>query len=69
MRARCVHGARTVQATPPGNQGSGLSSATMIPQMTVVVDLTRSGDLLSLKPGYAVGDCHARKLPSVHKAQ
>jgi hypothetical protein len=41
----------------------------MIPQMTVVVDLTRSGDLLSLKPGYAVGDCHARKLPSVHKAQ
>jgi hypothetical protein len=37
--------------------------------MTVVADLTRSEDLLSLKPGYAVGDCHARRLPSVHEAQ
>ena len=41
----------------------------MIPQMTVVADLTRSEDLLSLKPGYAVGDCHAPRLPSVHEAQ
>jgi len=24
----------------------------------VVADLTRSGDMLSLKMGYAVGDCH-----------
>ena len=23
---------------------------------------------LSLKPGYAVGNCHARRLPSVHGA-
>ena len=35
----------------------------------VVADLTRSGNSLSLKPGYAVGNCHARTLPSVHKAQ
>ena len=41
----------------------------MIPQRTVVADLTRSEDELSLKPGYAVGDCHARRLPSVHEAQ
>ena len=41
----------------------------MIPQMTVVVDLTRGEDELSLKPGYAVGDCHARRLPSVREAQ
>ena len=41
----------------------------MIPQMTVVADLTRSEDELSLKPGYAVGDCHARRLPSVREAQ
>ena len=41
----------------------------MVPQMTVVADLTPSEDLLSLKPGYAVGDCHARRLPSVHEAQ
>jgi hypothetical protein len=41
----------------------------MIPQMTVVADLTRSEDLLSLKPGYAVGDCHTRGLPSVHEAR
>ena len=32
----------------------------MIPQMNVVADLTRSEDWLSLKPGDAVGDCHAR---------
>jgi hypothetical protein len=50
-------------------QGSELSSSMMIPQMTVVADLTRSEDWLSLKPGYAVGDCHARRLPSVHEAQ
>ena len=41
----------------------------MIPQMTVVADLTRSEDWLSLKPGCAVGDCHARGLPSVCEAQ
>ena len=39
----------------------------MIPQMTVVADLTRSEGELSLKPGYAVGDCHARRLPSVRE--
>ena len=50
-------------------QGSELSGATMIPQMTAVADLTRSEDLLSLKPGYAVGDCHAHRRPSVHEAQ
>ena len=32
----------------------------MIPQMTVVADLKRGEDYMSLKPGYAVGDCHAR---------
>ena len=52
----------------PWNQGSELSSATRIPQMTVVADLTRSEDELSLKPGDAVGDCHARRLPSVREA-
>ena len=31
----------------------------MIPQMTVVADLARSEDELSLKPGYAVGDAKA----------
>ena len=36
--------------------------------MTVVADLTRE-DQMSLNPGYAVGDCHARRLPSVHEAQ
>ena len=41
----------------------------MIPQMTVVADLTCSEDELSLEPGDAVGDCHARRLPSVHEAQ
>jgi hypothetical protein len=41
----------------------------MIPQMTVVADLTRSEDQLSLKPGYAVVDCHAHRLPSVREAQ
>ena len=59
----------TVLEVTPRNQGSELSSATMIPQMTVVVDLTRSEDWLSLKPGDAVGDCHAHRLPSVHEAQ
>ena len=47
------------------NQGSELSNATMIPQMTAVTDLTRSEDELSLKPVYAVGDCHAFRLPWV----
>jgi hypothetical protein len=41
----------------------------MIPQMTVVADLKRGEDYMSLKPGYAVGDCHARRLPSVREAQ
>ena len=59
----------TVLEVTPRDQGSELSSATMIPQMTVVADLTRSEDELSLKPGYAVGDCHARRLPSVREAQ
>ena len=59
----------TALRVTPRNQGSELSSATMIPQMTVVADLTSSEDLLSLKPGYAVGDCHARRLPGVHEAQ
>ena len=45
------------------HQCSELSGATMIPQMTVVTDLTRSEDLQSLKPGYAVGDCHTHRLP------
>ena len=48
------------------DKGGGV---TMIPQVTVVADLTRSEDLLSLKPGYAVGDCHTCRLPSVHEAQ
>ena len=51
----------TVLEVTPRDQGSELSSATMIPQMTVVADLTRSEEELSLKPGYAVGDCHARR--------
>ena len=38
------------------------------PTLAVVADLTRSEDELSLKPGYAVGDCHTRRLPSVHEA-
>ena len=53
--------------TTSRNQGSELSGATMIPQMAVAADLTRSE--LSLKPGNAVGDCHARRLPSAHDAQ
>ena len=39
------------------------------PTVAVVADLTRSEDWQSLKPGHAVGDCHARRLPSVHQAQ
>ena len=53
----------------PRNQGSERSSATMIPQMAAVADLTRNEDWLSLKPGDAVGDCHTRRLPSVREAQ
>ena len=34
-----------------------------------VAHLTRREDLLSLKPGGAVGDCHALRLPSVYEAQ
>ena len=49
--------------TTSGNQCSELFSSTMIPQMTVVVDLTRGERSLSLKPGYAVEDCHACGLP------
>ena len=48
------------------NQGSELSSSMMIPQMTVVADLTRSEDELSLTADYAVGKCHARRLPREH---
>ena len=58
-----------VLETTSRNQGSELSSSTMIPQMTVVADLTHSKDKPSLKPGYAVGDCHACRPPSVHEAQ
>ena len=39
----------------------------MIPQMTVVADLTRSEVYPSLKPGSAVGD--SCRLSSVHEAQ
>ena len=39
------------------------------PTVAVVGDLTCSEDWLSLKPDYAVGDCNARRLPSVHEAQ
>ena len=63
------YGTRTVSTVTSRDQGSELPGATMIPQMTVVADLTRSEDWLSLKPGDAVGDCHARRLPSVHEAQ
>ena len=52
---------------PCRNQGSELSTSTMILQMTVVVDLTQIEDYLGLKPGYAVGDCHALRL--AHEAQ
>ena len=40
----------------------------MTPQMTVVADLTRSEDLLSLKPGYAVGDFFGTPF-YIHKPQ
>ena len=49
------------------HQGSGLCSLQIpFPQMTVVADPTRNEDELSLTPDYAVGNCHARQLPSVH---
>ena len=41
------------------SQGSKLSNATMIPQMTAKADLLHSEDDVSLKLCYAVGDCHA----------
>ena len=47
-----------VPETTSQKHGSELSKAPMIPQMTVATDLTRSEDELSLKPGYAAGDCH-----------
>ena len=56
-------GSHMVLETMSWYQGSELSGAKMIPQMTVVADLTGSEDLLSLKPGYAV----ARAV--VHKSQ
>ena len=59
----------TVLETTSRNQSSELSSATMIPQVTVGADLTRSEDWLRLKPGDAVGDRHARRLPSVREAR
>ena len=39
------------------------------PTAAVVADLTCSEDRLSLIPGDAVGDCHARRLPGVEEAQ
>ena len=39
-----------VPETTSQNQVSEPSNATMIPQMTMAADLTRSEDLLSLKP-------------------
>ena len=47
-------------------QGSELCSSTIIPQMTVVADLTCSEDELSLISDSAVGKCHALRLPCVH---
>jgi hypothetical protein len=38
------------------------------PTVGVVTDLTRSEEKLDLRPVYVVGDCHARRLPSVHEA-
>ena len=49
--------------TPSWNQGFELSNATMIPQMTVAMDVTHSEHQLSLKPSYAVGDSHSRYGP------
>ena len=57
--AYLVH--QMVLETTSRNQGPELSGATMIPQMTVVVDLTCNGDWLSLKPGDAVGDCNGTR--------
>ena len=58
-----------VLETTSRDQGLELSGSTMIPRMTAVVDLTRSEDGLSLKLGFAVGDCHASRVLSVHEAQ
>ena len=52
-----------VPETTSQNHVSELCNATMIPQMTVAVDLTRSEDQLSLKLGHAVGECHALSRP------
>ena len=61
--ARCL-----VLKTTSRDQGSEPSNATIIPQMTVVAELTCSEDWLSSKPGFAVGDCHALKLSRVQFA-
>ena len=50
----------------PWHQGSKPSTCTMILQMTVVVDLTRSEEELPLVPDYAAGNRHTRRLPSVN---
>ena len=47
--AHLVH--RMGPETPSPNQGSELSNATMIPQMTVAVDVTPSEERLRPKPG------------------
>ena len=44
--------------TPSQNQGSKLSNATMIPQVTAAADVTHSEDPLRLKPTFGVGDRH-----------
>ena len=56
-----------VVKTTSRRQGSGLSNATMIPPMIAEANLIHSENDLSLKPGYAVGDCHARSGPNQDK--
>ena len=48
------------------DQVSELSSATMVIQMTVVADLIRSEDELSLLPNYTAGNCPACRFLRVH---
>ena len=38
----------------------------MIPQMTVVADLTQSEDELTLIADYAMGNCHTCRRSNVH---
>ena len=52
-----------VPETTSQNQVFEPSNATMIPQMTLAADLTHSEDLLSLKPGQAMGDNHSHSGP------